>query len=247
MQRARLQLEANTTSEISKRSVSDVALGTDHLLPVKWRRRRSTLTSASTEDVHKRRLTFAFESQNDPRLDLALAAGVYSSARKRKSGSYVASARPVHLLHRVRLSVRRLSSAEENVPLLQSHHASQLLRLLRHRHHQSLLYDHLSFKKSFITIAILITALSLHVNPLLHLHRLRRQVRPRKTTWKLKSIVPAHVTASTSTRISSSSKTDESVHVASDPPSVNDLEALQHVDLDLPHLFHLLGVHTTTM
>jgi hypothetical protein len=74
---ARLQLEVNTTSETSKRFVSDVAPVTDRLLPVKWRRRRSTSTSASTEDVSKRRLTFAFESKSGLRLDLALAAEVY--------------------------------------------------------------------------------------------------------------------------------------------------------------------------
>jgi hypothetical protein len=247
MQRARLQLEVNTTSETSKRFVSDVALETDHLLPVKWRRRRSTLTSASTEDVSKRRLTFVFESQNDPHLDLDLAAGVYWLARKRKSGLFVANARLVHHLRLVRLNARRLSSAEENVPLHQSHHESQPLRRLRHRHHRSLSFDHLLFKRSSTIIATSITVLSLPVNPLLHLHRLRHQVRLRKTIWKSKFIAPAHVMASTLTRISSSSKTDESVHEASDLPSVNDHAVLQHAVLVLPHLFHLLGVHTTTM
>jgi hypothetical protein len=247
MQRARLHLEANITSETSKRFASDVAPETDHLLPVKWRRRKSTLTSESTEDVSKRRLTFAFESKNDLHRDLALAAGVYSSARKRKSGLFVVSARPVHRLRLARLNARRSSFEGESGPQPQSHHENQPLRLLRHHHHRSLSFDHLSFKRSSIIIATLITVLSLLVNLLHRLHRLRHQVRPRKTTWKLKSIVPAHVTASTSTRILSSSKTDGSVHVAPDLPSVNGPAVSQHAVLVLPHLSHLPGVHTTTM
>ena len=209
------------------------------------------MTSASTGDVSKRRLTFAFESQSVLRLDLALAAGVYWWAKRRRSGSYAASARPVHHLHPVRLNVRRSSSAGENGHLLQSHHENQHLRLLRHHHHhRSLSFGHLLSKRSSITIATLITVSSLPANPLLHLHlhRPRHQARPRKTTWKLRSIVPAHVTASTSTRISSSSKTDASVHVVPDLLSVNDPAVSQHAALVLPHLSrHLLGVHTTMM
>ena len=168
-------------------------------------------------------------------------------AKRRKSGSYVVSARPVHHLRPVRSNVRKSSFAEENGPLLQSHHENQPLRLLRHHHHRSLSFGHLLFKRSSTTIATLITALSLHVNQPLRLHHLRHQVHPRKTTWKLRSIVPAHVTASILTRISSSSKTDETVHVAPDLPSVNDPAVSQHAVLVLPHLSHLLGVHTTMM
>jgi hypothetical protein len=246
MQEVRLHLEVNTTSEKLRRFVSGVVLEAHHL-PVKWRRRRSTLTSASIEDVSRRRLIFAFERRSGLRLDLALAAGVYWWARKRKNGLYVVSARPVHRLHRVIMNARRLLFAGESARSLQSQYESQLLRLRRPRHHRSLSFDHLLFKKSSTTIATLITALNLLVNRPLRLHHLLRQVRLVKTTWKLRSTVPAHAMASTLTKISSSSKTDMSDHVAPGLPSVNDLEASQHAASVRLQPAHLLDVVTTTM
>jgi hypothetical protein len=75
------------------------------------RRSISAFVSKNGEDASRRRLTFAFGSVSVLHLALALAAEVYWLARKRKSGSSVDNALPVHHRLRVTTNVKKLSSA----------------------------------------------------------------------------------------------------------------------------------------
>lgn len=226
------QLGASTTSGMSKRSASGVALETDHPLGL-LSERRSILTSANGEDV-TRRSTSASKNKSVLHLGLVLTAGESWLARKKKNGSFAVNAVPVHLLRRVTANVRKSSFAEERDHQPQSRRESLLLRHPLHRHRRSLLFALPSSKRSFTTIATSTTALNLLVNQPHHHLRLRRQVRLVKTTWKLRSIVPAHAMASTSMKTSSSSKIEMNARVA----PVRDLEALPpaaHVLLPLYH------------